>query len=353
MLETTVDAFVELAPHPVLASSIAECLAGRGLHAPIVGSMRRERPARETLLQACAALYAVGVTPQWQALFGGARAPVELPAYPWQRERYWLRARPLLDARSAPSSALLGARRTTPDGSVWYRAQYPADDLKWLGDHQVGGHEVMPAVALLEALRAAAQDVFGGRLVTVLDFLVHQPFLLDAGSGWTSLVSVEADGARLELWAGADDQRPEPNRDRLIASARATTAPSPDTPAPGGAESSPWDARHDELYARFAELGVAFGPAFRTLERWRVGESSAEAWLALPARDAADAADAADSGVSATLLDGALQLCLVAASAGQPSALFLPLAIASFIRCGACGARTSARSYPSAASAAR
>jgi acyl transferase domain-containing protein len=324
-----IDAFVELAPHPVLASSIGECVAERGLQTTVVGSMRRERPAREIWLRACAALYAVGVAPTWQAVFGSARPPAELPAYPWQRERYWLRPHSALSVTSAVSSALLGARIADGDGDVCYRTEYPCAALSWLSDHRVAGHEVMPAVALLETLRAAAQAAFADQAIKVLDFLVHQPFVLDGAQGWTSVVSVDADGARLELWASAAAGRPNPSRDRLIASAHATTgpgAPAP-TPAPGGSPTGDWETNRDELYARFGQLGVEFGPTFRTLQRWRLGESSAEAWLELAP---SDNSGVSDSCVSATLLDGALQLCLLAAHGSCPSSLVLPLAVESF-----------------------
>jgi acyl transferase domain-containing protein/NADPH:quinone reductase-like Zn-dependent oxidoreductase/acyl carrier protein len=322
------DAFVELSPHPVLASSIAECLAERGQQTPVVGAMRRERPAREIWLRACAALYAVGVSPRWQALFGSARSPAELPRYPWQRERYWIRPRAASAPTTGVSSALLGSRGADGD-DVWYRTPYPSGALGWLADHRVAGHEVMPAVALLETLHAAAAASFAGQSVTILDFLVHQPFLLDGANGWTSVVSLDADGARLELWASAAAGRPNPSRDRLIASARATTGPGAPAPAPSGPTTADWDTRRDELYARFGELGVDFGPSFRTLQRWRLGESSAEAWLELAPRESPGTLD---SCVSATLLDGALQLCLLAASAGLPRSLLLPVAVESFAR---------------------
>ncbi len=43
------------------------------------------------MLRACAAVYAARPTPPWEAVTGTPTAPVDLPAYPWQRQRYWLR----------------------------------------------------------------------------------------------------------------------------------------------------------------------------------------------------------------------------------------------------------------------
>src|SRR5690606_9663600 len=82
-----VDVVVEIAPHPVLAASITECLAARDRTVPVTASMRRGRPARDTMLQACAAVYVSGRAPRWEAVTGRPAVPAELPAYPWQRER--------------------------------------------------------------------------------------------------------------------------------------------------------------------------------------------------------------------------------------------------------------------------
>jgi acyl transferase domain-containing protein len=41
------------------------------------------------LLGTLCRLYAVGHEPDWPALYGPGRRPVELPAYPWQRRRFW------------------------------------------------------------------------------------------------------------------------------------------------------------------------------------------------------------------------------------------------------------------------
>ncbi|MEP7049212.1 MAG: type I polyketide synthase, partial [Pseudomonadota bacterium] len=319
LLATRVDAFVELAPHPVLAASIAECAAARSLEIPVLASMRRERPARETLLQALAGVYAVGGSPCWRALTKAPAPPVDLPAYPWQRERYWLRPRPLSQAVTS-ASGLLGARQTNADGSVAFHARWPAAEVAWLADHEVGGRVVMPAVALLEALRRAAQDVGGLSAATLVDFLVHEPFALDGASGWTIVVAQEDAGARLELWSVSEGAPAGGEPDRLVASARAS-APLAPVASSLGLEDGAWQAQPGILYERFAELGVRFGPAFRALERFRAGASSAEAWLAL---------DAIENDRHVGLLDGALQLCLVALSGSAPSALLLPIGVEAY-----------------------
>ena len=98
-----VDVVVELAPHPVLTAAITDVMDARGLDVPVVASMRRDHPGRETMLEACAGVYAAGGAPAWPAVTGRPDVPVDLPSYPWQRRRYWHGAR-----RTAPPACRRG-----------------------------------------------------------------------------------------------------------------------------------------------------------------------------------------------------------------------------------------------------
>ena len=114
---------------------------------PVLASMRRGRDERETLLVACAGVYAIGGTPDWEALHPDAATPVDLPAYPWQRERFWMPVRAANEAAStAPAHPLLGTRRDDADGAFTYHAKWPSEALDWFRDHVVGGQTVMAGV---------------------------------------------------------------------------------------------------------------------------------------------------------------------------------------------------------------
>jgi amino acid adenylation domain-containing protein len=92
------DVFLEVGPHPILASTMKECL-GSGAGSPqILASLRRGDSGRETLRSSAAVLYANGFDLEWSRVSPPGRF-VRLPGYPWQRERFWLdeRVRPVRD----------------------------------------------------------------------------------------------------------------------------------------------------------------------------------------------------------------------------------------------------------------
>ncbi len=95
LLQEGHDTFLELSPHPVLLSPIRDNAHRHGHGATVVASLRRDKPAREALLESLAQLYVAGCTPEWPALQRGeSPGCTPLPRYPWQRESYWLEAAP-------------------------------------------------------------------------------------------------------------------------------------------------------------------------------------------------------------------------------------------------------------------
>jgi acyl transferase domain-containing protein len=84
------DAFIEISPHPILLPSIDDAIAEAGADAVVVASTRRDGDERRDLLESLARLFERGAMPEWRALWPVLRTPVSLPAYPWQRERFWI-----------------------------------------------------------------------------------------------------------------------------------------------------------------------------------------------------------------------------------------------------------------------
>jgi acyl transferase domain-containing protein/acyl carrier protein len=80
LLAQGVTTFVEIGPDAVLSALVDGAV-------PV---LRADRPEPETLLTALARLHVRGKGPQWSRLLGTASTPVELPTYPFERERYWL-----------------------------------------------------------------------------------------------------------------------------------------------------------------------------------------------------------------------------------------------------------------------
>ena len=87
------ETWIEIAPHPVLLNSIGECLSGGVPFTDAVASMRRGQDARTALLCSLGALHSAGYPVSWRAVYPETAPPVALPAYPYQRQPFWLEPR--------------------------------------------------------------------------------------------------------------------------------------------------------------------------------------------------------------------------------------------------------------------
>ncbi|MEC3917833.1 SDR family NAD(P)-dependent oxidoreductase [Nocardia sp. CDC160] len=111
--------FIETSAHPVLTAAIQETLDAADSTAVVVGSLRRDAGDGERMLLSLAEAYVGGVPVRWEAVLPDA-APIELPTYAFQRERYWLEpssggaVRPVRQAEefAVPEGPALAARLT-------------------------------------------------------------------------------------------------------------------------------------------------------------------------------------------------------------------------------------------------
>ena len=96
LIQTEPSLFIEIGPHPVLRTAIAQCFQPYQQTGTILPSLRRGQPERATLLQSLGMLYRQGYPIDWNRLYPTGQC-VSLPTYPWQRQRHWF----------SPVSALL------------------------------------------------------------------------------------------------------------------------------------------------------------------------------------------------------------------------------------------------------
>ncbi|WP_425336818.1 type I polyketide synthase [Streptomyces profundus] len=111
--------WIEIGPDPVLTTLAQNALPTGPAFA---ATLQRDRPEVETVLAALGQLHARGTPVDWRRVLAETGRPtgarVELPTYPFQRERYWL------DAVASPAPEADGAR-TAPVAGPMSAADLP------------------------------------------------------------------------------------------------------------------------------------------------------------------------------------------------------------------------------------
>jgi len=181
--------FIEINPHPILLTAIEQTAqAIRGdYRLALVQSLRRGEDEGLTIRSALGSLYTVGYIPKWdQILTLSNGRPIELPRYPWQRERFWLEAptkQHMLVAgtvQTVPDShPLLYERLDLPDqsGMIWHlilkRWEHSA-----LFEHRLNGTAMLAGSTSVETAMAAAERSLPGQPWVINDIAFQRALAL-------------------------------------------------------------------------------------------------------------------------------------------------------------------------------
>lgn len=208
--------YIETGPHPVLLGMGKRCLPGN--KATWLASLNREQANWQSLLESVGKIFVQGLPFDWSR-FDAEYAPirVELPNYPFQRERYWLEN--TRTAKKSPSTItemaagvhpFLGRKILSPLPAQQFEAQLTPEWISRFTKFQLRGGSLLPGLAFAEMALATASpepDVFGLKSIEInrhalfaentsatFQTIVEpsglfQIFRLDTNSGWEVLAA--------------------------------------------------------------------------------------------------------------------------------------------------------------------
>ncbi|MEV0621744.1 SDR family NAD(P)-dependent oxidoreductase [Nonomuraea sp. NPDC050404] len=254
--------FLEVSPHSVLQTYLKR--AGRQV--TVLPTLRRDEPGSPAVRTAVAALLAAGAKADWTTFFPLPGRVLDLPAYPWQRERHWNGQADWWAPRL--EHPLLGARTQALD-PTWSAPMDPAR-VTWLNDHQVAGAVVVPAAGFVEMALAAGAETLDGP-VEVVDMKVLRPLAIPEERVPHVQVSISEDGSvRIASRTGAQEEWHPHARCRVR---QAVSAAVPKAPSP--AVDSALELGAEEYYALATRAGLDYGPAFRGVRSVRIADAQA------------------------------------------------------------------------------
>lgn len=300
-----VDAFIEVSPHPLLLDAVEWLARERGLGRVItVGSLGRDLPDQETMMDNVTRLWAAGQDISFDALFTGGRGRALLPPYPWQRKRFW--PSPATLAAQPARGPSNGARQPLGSKYLHTHLESSADPHlhffeSWLDiasepsleAHCLDSEPVVSAGVLLDMALAGAKRASKGGL-SLADVRFESPITLDPSVGGQKVqLVVDRGGWRMS--------RREQGAWRTAARGELTVgamcpAPVPQWEALKTAEPTTAEAHYEAL----KERGIIYQKELRSISAlYRRGEHGlAEV---LPNRDRAGLLDACLQTLLATL----------------------------------------------------
>jgi acyl transferase domain-containing protein/acyl carrier protein len=330
------DTFLEMSPHPLLVSAVQE--TGSEVQAPVIAlpSLRRDEDELLVVRASVGALHCQGRNVTWAALAPPGGRVVGLPAFPWQRERFWFDA-PAVSRSQSVSRDPLGRpmRLSLQPRTAYFEFEISTDTFPYLGDHRVRGAVVVPAAFFFTAAGEAAKRALGGAQSRFEGLVVSNALVLPEGRPRLVQLVIADEGAGRStfqvLSQDGDATRSSDEGSRWVehASGRLSTA---------GAHSDTSCESLDAIrarigiaaesgahYAAMSRRGLDYGPAFRAIgESW----SAAGERLFRIATPQVSGADPEKLRARVALLDGCLQAVVAALAVGDEGDTFVPVSVA-------------------------
>lgn len=325
LAESGIDVWLELGAHPALVRSIQECLDSTGTKAVIKASVRRERE-HDSLLDTAMDLHLAGIALDFTALTP-SRRQLSLPAYAWNKSRWWNESSELREGRLAPGGrGLLDIRlpRATP---TWI-ARLDARHMSFLKDHQVENLIIFPAAGFVEMVLEVGVQWFEGKPFIVEDFEIRKPLILpDPPSGL--LLELTYDPQERTLAIQSRFESGSTWSIHVVASMRGERTES-------SFASSHWDGalnkslhpvQLNDFYGHMSEMGLRYGAEFRPIRELSAAAGKSAGRVSL---SESIASRAAEYPLHPVLFDGALQIFSAGAATveGRTAGLRLPVRFA-------------------------
>ena len=270
--------YIEIGPHPLLRGYIVGTLGEESSRSRVVPTLVRNDDGPERLWSAAGQALIAGAPIDWDAWFAREGEFVELPNYPWQRERHWHGLSPEQRLGRSKEHPLLGYR--LHEGEWAWENAIDAQLCPVLADHVVGEAMVMPGTAYAEMALAAARLWHGADRAEIEQLEIHAPLLLsdsqtkishfriDPADGSFTIQSRDQVGVDWTVHAtGRILKEPQDALQRRPA----LTLPT-----------RPADFTGEEHNVLTRSVGLGYGPAFRAIDRIWVQDGSACARFQVP-----------------------------------------------------------------------
>ena len=315
--------FVEVGPHPVLRAAIQDQLRGSRYKGVVIASMTR---TGSQYLERDAVLYKAflaGHAIDWTHCFPAAGQWVDVPAYPWQRQRYWVESGVDIDCLVDRKRAhpLLGYRLQSAL-PIW-DINLNASDPVYLQDHVVGGSTVVPGSAYVELALAMAADWYGFSDFDLTDMIIVAPLVIDADDHKLLRCTLNVERNIFSV-----SSRPRANQDGWTLHCRGKIAEAganevmADTSAIGQLLEQAQSIAIDQFYPELAARGLQYGDTFQVVQEAALNQSSVVAKLSLQAAQC-------NTGHYAhpAVLDGCFQLAALLVPEHYADLAYLPAQI--------------------------
>ncbi|MDP7722115.1 type I polyketide synthase [Mycobacterium sp. TY814] len=262
--------FLEVGPHPALSANIRELLLKTHEPGAAIPTLRRNEPDAESIRQAIADLYTAGALDATD-LCRTVTPHVELPRYPWQRQRLRDELPEFTQMKFGTEDSFSMLGDPDLDHPAAWELHVSGQVLPWLTDHVVNGVCLLPGMAYVDAALSAAAARSGLKSAIVEDIRFAAPLFFDPADGAILRTELDEASRRFTIRSRAATGRTWTTHatGRLVDGKCSPTKHH----VPDAADMTAIDP--GDLYAAMAGNGMTYGPSFRRVTSLRANLTQA------------------------------------------------------------------------------
>lgn len=337
MIEEGYSHFVEVSPHPTLLQPILENAESLQIEVNTHGSIEREKDELYSLMYQVSNYFVQGGRISWKKYYDLSFDRLQLPAYPWQRVKYWVEeqkeGKRLSGGQAVSEYPFLAQffENSLKDQLYIWETEIDLREFAYLKDHKIQETYVFPAAAYIEIIWEAVSDIFGAgkhliqdiQLKNALPLVENQSAFLqiilskDITDNYTVQVfSTDESGDELNWVEHATAQVYINAVNQQILS---------DDISKGEVDASVIKRiSQEEHYEKTSAIDLPYGPAFQTVQELSLGEIYIKATI--------KEVDSIKSSISRyfihpAILDGFIQVLLASVYNGSKKNTFVPTSV--------------------------
>lgn len=345
-----VEVFVELGPKPTLLGMGRACLPENNqLWLP---SLRPGQEDWRQLLSSLAQLYVRGVPVNWLGFDQDyKRHRLQLPTYPWQRQRYWVEATAfenkltalthLKSLSSQSQNPLLGQQLDLPGtAEIRFQSLISENFPAWVKEHRLYETAILPGTAYLEMALAAGAIVAKSKNLCLQDVVIAKALMLPKDEVKTVqviLIPKESSIYSFEIYSLASPADENNGKTSWTLHASGKLLINEKESLPQQVDLAALQQRctqeipPESLYQRFQQQGMDYGSSFQGLEQiWR-HEREALGKIELPSELVSEVGE---YQLHPVLLNTCLQVLEAISPDESQQNIYVPVGLERLILCG-------------------
>jgi len=271
MLNDNIRTFIEIGPHPVLASSIKECLQLKGVSGLIIPSLRRNEDDEATIFSSAAQLMTMGFPFDLNKLYPEPYHFIRLPHYPWQRERHWFESEESMEMRIGKNRHPILGRRLRLPKPIWEN-EINLETSYYLQDHMIQDALIFPGAGYIDMAFAFIDAYYPTDNCYLENINFHKALFIKPGQYPVVQFHFNPDELKFEIFSRILG---EEKKWQLNASGRICKQIGANSRVKDSMEQLKRDFVEElsqkECYSRFRKYGFQYGESFQTIDKAYVG----------------------------------------------------------------------------------